>query len=382
MSMGTINRHYFFQLCIATFISTTILLGILLYGNVVKHDEYLLKALTVSPYSFIKLFSLLVPYALSFALPFGFILALLLCYGKWASSNQILALRSLGKGITSWGIPPFLLSLIVSIFSVFIILDWGPKSRAIFDHQKSTILWANINSLLEREKEVEFKLVKDNTILTNKNLEALSEQSISKVSLSVGSTDKNNWYNLRILLFSDKNNLVKIINSKSAIVSKSVDDTKLLLSLKNVDLQSSDHQEAQNIFISFEQWDEPLVFEINNRNDKFNINRVGLRVLLAEANSMSLESNEAKVLIHKGVALGTSSFFLSLILLPISIKSGRKESISNLSIGIALAITYYVTLIFLEELSLSYSQPVFIWIPNVLCIIIGSYLLYEFESSI
>tara|TARA_B110000003_G_C16654076_1_gene535620 strand:- start:5266 stop:6408 length:1143 start_codon:yes stop_codon:yes gene_type:complete len=380
--MGTINRHYFFQLCFATFISTTILLGILLYGNVVKHDEYLLKAMAVSPYSFVKLFSLLVPYALSFALPFGFILALLLCYGKWASSNQILALRSLGSGITSWGIPILFLSLIVSIFSVFIILDWGPRSRALFDHQKSTILWANINSLLEKEKEVELKLVKDNTILTNRNLEALSEKSISKVSLSVGSTDENNWYNLRILLFDENNNLVKIINSKSANVTISDDKTKLLLNLKNVDLQSSDNDQDQNIFIFFEQWDEPLVFEINNRNDNLNIKRVGLRVLLAVAKSKSLESNEAKVLIHKGFALGTSSFFLSLMLLPISIKSGRKESISNLSLGIALAVIYYVALIFLEELSLSHSQPAFIWIPNILSIIIGSYLLYEFESSI
>ena len=380
--MGTINRHYFFQLCFATLISTTILLGILLYGNVVKHDEYLLKAMAVSPYSFVKLFSLLVPYALSFALPFGFILALLLCYGKWSSSNQILALRSLGSGIRSWGIPTLFLSLIVSIFSVFIILDWGPKSRAVFEHQKSTILWTNINSLLEKEKEVELKLVKDNTILTNKNLDALSEESISKVSLSVGSTDNNNWYNLRILLYDENNNLVKIINSKSANASVSNDNTKLLLNLKNVDIQSSDNDQYQNLFIFFEQWDEPLVFEINNRNDKLNIKRFGLRELFAVANSQSLESDEAKVLIHKGFALGTSSFFLSLMLLPISIKSGRKESISNLSIGISLAVIYYVALIFLEELSLSHTQPFFIWIPNFLSIIIGSYLLYEFESSI
>jgi lipopolysaccharide export system permease protein len=380
--MGTINRHYFFQLCFATLISTTILLGILLYGNVVKHDEYLLKAMAVSPYSFVKLFSLLVPYALSFALPFGFILALLLCYGKWSSSNQILALRSLGSGIRSWGIPTLFLSLIVSIFSVFIILDWGPKSRAVFEHQKSNILWTNINSLLEKEKEVELKLVKDNTILTNKNLDALSEESISKVSLSVGSTDNNNWYNLRILLYDENNNLVKIINSKSANASVSNDNTKLLLNLKNVDIQSSDNDQDQNLFIFFEQWDEPLVFEINNRNDKLNIKRFGLRELFAVANSQSLESDEAKVLIHKGFALGTSSFFLSLMLLPISIKSGRKESISNLSIGISLAVIYYVALIFLEELSLSHTQPFFIWIPNSLSIIIGSYLLYEFESSI
>lgn len=379
--MGTINRHYFFKLCLTTVSSTTILLGILLYGNVVKHDEYLLKAMAVSPYSFITLFSLLVPYALSFALPFGFILAILLCYGKWSSTNQILALRSLGQGIRSWGIPTFFLSSIVSIFSVFTILHWGPTSRAEFDHQKSSILWANINSLLEKEKEVEFKLVKDNSILTNRNLDTFSGQSISKVSLSVGSTDRNNWYNLRILLYDENNKLAKIINSKSANVSKSGNDTKLLLDLKNVDLQSSDYDQTNNIFITFEQWDEPLVFEINNRNDELNINRVGLRLLFAVASSDLPKSKEAKVLIHKGVALGTSSFFLSIMLLPMSIKRGRKESISNLFTGIALALAYYVGLIFLEEFSLTHSQPIFMWIPNIICIIIGSYLLYEFETS-
>lgn len=379
--MGTINRHYFFQLCITTLISTSILLGILLYGNLVKHDDYLLQAMAVSPYIFLQLSALLVPYALSFALPFGFILALLLCYGKWSSSYQILALRSLGCDIFSWGLPPLFLSLLISIFSVFIILDWAPKSRAEFDHQKSSILWANINSLLEKEKEVEFNLVKNNKILTNRNLDALSGQTVSKVSLSVGSTDQNNWYNVRILLLNEHNKMIRIINSKSAFVSRSEDNTKLLLDLKNVDLQSSEDDQTQNVFISFERWDEPLIFQINNKNSELNINRVGFEILMQLANSDSIDSNEAKILIYKGVALGSSSFFLSLVLLPISIKSGRKESITNLSLGIALSVSYYATLLFLEDVSFIFSLPFLTWLPNVFCIIIGSYLLYEFESS-
>ena len=200
--------------------------------------------------------------------------------------------------------------------------------------------------------------------------------------MSVGSTDQNNWYNLRILLFDENHKMVRIINSRSAHVSKSDDNTKLLLDLKNVDLQSSEQNQTQNAFISFEQWDEPLIFEINNRNDELNINRVGLELLMKLANSKSTESDEAKVLIYKGFALGTSSFFLSLLLVPISIKSGRKESITNLSLGIILSVLYYTTLIFLEEVSVLYSQPIFTWFPNLLCIIIGSYLFYEFESSI
>ncbi len=377
--MGTINRHCFFQLVLATFISTTILLGILLYGNLVKHDEYLLKAMTISPFAFINFSTLLVPYALSYSLPFGFILGLLLCYGKWSSENQILALRSLGQGIFSWGLPAFFLSLMVSVFSVFTILDWGPRCRAEFDHRKSTILWNNINSLLEREKEVEFNLVKDNKILSNRNLDALSDQSVKKVSLSVGSTDQNIWYNLRMLLFDENDKMVRIINSRSANVSKSSDNTKILLNLKDIDLQSS--EKNQNLFISFEEWDEPLVFEINNKNDNIKPSRVGFDQLLKIANSKSIESNQAKVLVHKGFALGTSSFFLSLLLLPISIKSGRKESIANLSLGVVLSLLYYTALISLEEISFLHSKPLIIWIPNLICAIIGSYLLYEFESS-
>ena len=125
--MGTTNRYYFFQLVFMTLLITSILLGILLYGNLVKHDEYLLQAMSVSPTSFLQLSSLLIPYALSFALPFGFILALLLCYGKWASSNEILALRSLGKGIFSWGIPGF--STFARCIFVFLIhiLTVGPN---------------------------------------------------------------------------------------------------------------------------------------------------------------------------------------------------------------------------------------------------------------
>ena len=119
-----INRHYFFQLLGMTILITFILLGILLYGNLVKHDEYLLQAMSVSPYSFLQLSSLLIPYALSFALPFGFMLALLLCYGKWSSSNEILALRSLGNGIFSWGMPCFILSFLVSLISLYTFLQY------------------------------------------------------------------------------------------------------------------------------------------------------------------------------------------------------------------------------------------------------------------
>ena len=62
-----INRHYFLQLGLMTLLISVILVAVLLYGNLVKHDEYLLQALSISPNTFLHLCALLIPYALSFA---------------------------------------------------------------------------------------------------------------------------------------------------------------------------------------------------------------------------------------------------------------------------------------------------------------------------
>ena len=374
------NRHYFFQLLGMTILITFILLGILLYGNLVKHDEYLLQAMSVSPYSFLQLSSLLIPYALSFALPFGFMLALLLCYGKWSSSNEILALRSLGNGIFSWGMPCFILSILVSLISLYTFLQWAPMNRAEFDKKKSAIVWSNINLLLETEKEIEFNLEQNSTGGTNKNLATLSDEPIHRVSLSVGSMEQNRWSNVRILLLGENGNLLRIINSKSAKIERKQLNSQLILNLKNVDFESSIDSHSSNLFVSFEEWNKPIIFNLSPKGNNLNVKRIGFFELLELSRSDNNQKYDAKVLIHKGYVLGTSSLFLSLVLLPISITHGRKESISNLAIGIFLSVLYYSSITLLEEFSLLHSNLLFMWIPNSLCFIIGTYFIYKFDK--
>lgn len=375
-----INRHYFFQLVCMTILITFILLGILLYGNLVKHDEYLLQALSVSPYSFLQLSSLLIPYALSFALPFGFMLALLLCYGKWSSSNEILALRSLGNGIFSWGMPCFILSFLVSLISLYTFLQWAPMSRAEFDQKKAAIVWSNINLLLETEKEIEFDLEQNSTGLTNKNLATLSDEPIHRVSLSVGSMEQNRWSNVRILLLGENGNLLRIINSKSAMIERNKLNSQLILNLRNVDFESAIDSLSSNLFVSFEEWNKPIIFNLTPKGDYLNLKRIGFFDLLELSNSDNIKKYDAKVLIQRGFALGSSSLFLSLVLLPISITHGRRESISNLAIGIFVSLLYYSSITLLEEFSFQYSNLLFMWIPNSLCFIFGTYLLYKFDK--
>ena len=130
MRINCILKNFFFEILITTALSTVILLVFILYGNLVKHDEYFLQALSIAPDVFVKLLLYLMPYALSFALPFGFSLSLLLCYGKWSSTNQILALRSLGISIFKVGFTGY-------FFVYFNICDFNFRFLAVWSNKSS-----------------------------------------------------------------------------------------------------------------------------------------------------------------------------------------------------------------------------------------------------
>lgn len=379
MNSKIIQRHFFCELLNVTIVSTTILLCILLYGNLIKHDESLLQAVSISKYSFFRLCVLLIPYALSYALPFGFVLSLLFCYGKWSSTKQILALRSLGQGVLSWGKPCFLLSFIVSIFTLYVFLDLGPRNRAKFDREKSRIAWANINNLLETQNSIQFDLG-DTSSRANAlaNLSNLSDEEIETVSLTVGEVFHDTWSNVRITLLGKDRSILRILNSRSVNVQKSKDNSKLFLYLNHVDFESP-VKDSEEFFVTFEKWDNPLIFDLGKKNNETNLKRISFGKLLQESFSNRPQSEIAKVMIQKNFALGCSSFFLCTALLPLSLQAGRKESMSNIAFGLLFSISYFGCLSIFEDIAYSRNWPFFLWIPNVFCFVVGLFLLLRFD---
>jgi lipopolysaccharide export system permease protein len=379
MNSKIIQRHFFCELLNVTIVSTTILLCILLYGNLIKHDESLLQAVSISKYSFFRLCVLLIPYALSYALPFGFVLSLLFCYGKWSSTKQILALRSLGQGVLSWGKPCFLLSFIVSIFTLYVFLDLGPRNRAKFDREKSRIAWANINNLLEAQNSIQFDLG-DTSSRANAlaNLSNLSDEEIETVSLTVGEVFHDTWSNVRITLLGKDRSILRILNSRSVNVQKSNDNSKLFLYLNHVDFESP-VKDSEEFFVTFEKWDNPLIFDLGKKNNETNLKRISFGKLLQESFSNRPQSEIAKVMIQKNFALGCSSFFLCTALLPLSVQAGRKESMSNIAFGLLFSISYFGCLSIFEDIAYSRNWPFFLWIPNVFCFVVGLFLLLRFD---
>ena len=200
MNTSILDRYFFKDLLLASLGNTIVLTCILLYGNLQKNSDLLIQSFAYSPASFLELTSYLIPYSLSMGLPFGFSLAILFSLGRMASNQEILALGSHGVGLTKWARPVFLLSILLSIISVFSHLEWGPKNRALFDERQKEIIWSNLNSLLLQKGHIELNVNSNDPKTSIRGIGELVDDDISRISISVGEILTDTWQNVRIVL--------------------------------------------------------------------------------------------------------------------------------------------------------------------------------------
>lgn len=348
----------------------------------IRNEELLVQALSISSSHFLELFFFLFPYALSMGLPFGFVVSVVFLIGRWSSHGEIVAYRSLGGNIFDLFWVVLLFGILISLVSAYSSLEWSPQNRSKFDIKKREILWTQTNSLIDKG-EIEFTFRAEQHSETSGQLGALTGKRVTKASLSAFQTSGNNWRNLRIVLSGGpKEEVLVVMHARHAFVEKNKERGELILDLRNVDLEygflsgEADDGEAQ--FLSFERWRKPIVFEIDQKDKPKGVKRMGFTELLStiKKNHDSRTRSEALFHLSKNLSFGTSPLFLGMVLVPMGISAGKSESFLNLTLGLGVGLSFYVLgLLFsvlLENIGFGF---VGWWCPNIVCFLAGMHLM-------
>ena len=376
------------ELSKATLVSVTGLTILLLYGNLTRYEDVFIKAVEQDTTQVLQLCVLLVPYALSMAIPFGFTVSLALVLGNWASNREILALNALGTSPRSLLWPFCLFSIFLSCLAIFATLQWGPLNRGEFDKLREKILWENFSLLLIEDGEISFDIDSRKDSKTSQSFAALTSEGegeqVSRASLSVGEFTDNIWSNLRITLFDHEKRILMVLNSGKTIVTKSVEDGLLILDLYDVDLEPVNRgrnffRGGSDLFLNIAHWREPLVIEIGD-GEKKNLKRMSFSELIEIVKNSDNDSEKIKAnsILHKNAALGLSPFFVCLLLLPVTSKSVRRGAVYNLFLGIIICVLFYMigTLAsnFFEKYSWQYMTW---WFPNIIFLSLSLFFMFR-----
>jgi lipopolysaccharide export LptBFGC system permease protein LptF len=108
------DRYIFGQVWSGTFVGVMVLSGVMVLGNVYKKLDQLLGDSRLPFSKVLEFVQLIIPFSLTFTIPWAFLTAILLNFGRMSADNEVTALRMTGQSMWRICRPVFFLALLLS----------------------------------------------------------------------------------------------------------------------------------------------------------------------------------------------------------------------------------------------------------------------------
>lgn len=124
------DRYIAKQVLIGTFTAVAVLACVLMLGNLFKKIEELLVDQNAPPEVVLRFALNVLPLSLMYTIPWGFLSAVLLVFGRLSSDQEITAFRVAGVSLTRLSMPVFAIGAALSIFCLWLNVNIYQIGRA------------------------------------------------------------------------------------------------------------------------------------------------------------------------------------------------------------------------------------------------------------
>ncbi|MBN1405209.1 MAG: LptF/LptG family permease [Candidatus Omnitrophica bacterium] len=358
-----ILRNYILKELIGPFlISLAVFTFAMLVGNMVKMADMVINK-GVSIISIFKIFIALIPYLLSYTLPMALLTATIMCFGRLASDNEIIAMRASGISLYKIGFPVIIFAFLISLFQVH--LNDSIIARA---HYFAT------NAIREVGMKNPAAYLEPGTFI----------KDFKNYIVFIHSINGNKLNNVRIYKI-DENAPTRTIIAQKGEFTSFPEKGIILLKLIN---GSADEPNPKNpnIYykVNFKKYNLTLDLsrELSNAQANKKPKDMSIKELKAEILHMKTQNINSIPLvteIHKKIALAFSGFVFVLVGLPLAINTRRREKSVAFALSLVIILTYYGLFIIGEAIALKEVLPAAIgtWIANIVFFLIGILLIAQ-----
>ena len=358
------DRYIGKQIISATIFGVVVLSAVMMMGNLYKELEPLMVE-SGGSYSLLAKFILsALPFSLIYTIPWGFLVAVLLVFGRLSAANELGSMRMAGVGLFRVALPVYILGLLLSAFSLWLNIQMAPQAK---DKMKFTLYQAvteNPRSLLQPGV-------------------IQSQFAGQKIFIEAREGDEIKGLHMH---YMDKGNPTAMpqvsIYAREAALVINEESKQIRLNLKDVYAETKKPDGTRAIAFIGEQ--QPLLFDYaadKKRNTKPSAmtNQEIREKLRTSPDLTQKDMNKHQNEIYRRYAFSVSCLALSLVAVPLGINGRRKET----STGIALSVLVGLGLLFFFMIADEfddkdgYTALALFWLPNLLCLILGIFLFFK-----
>lgn len=393
--MKTIDRYILKQLISVTFLGVLSLTTLLLLGQLFKELHSLLVESGAPPTIVIDFILQVIPFSLTFSVPWGFLTAVLLVYGRLAADNELTSMRMAGLSLWRLSAPAIGMGIALSGLCYYINIEVAPKGKNAMSDLVMKAAMDNPRNLLNSSQSVT-KLDKVQLYIEQRSGDELRGlhvyplvkgadmssdfDAIHAESATIGEFDRKTRLlqltlknariersggtltdmpaiavmPLRIHIPLDDQRKLKSNRFTNAEISYVLNHIKTTLELNMAALERLEDNASNNpVFPCAEQLWAEVRKDVNYYNS-----------LRKTKNRLAFETEGVQ-----RASFACACIVFSLIGVPLAITARRKDTSTGFAMGILVAAVYFVALVFCElsRKSSGITPYIVLWIPNVLC---------------
>lgn len=374
--MKLLDRYIGREILFTTLFGVSVLTFVLVLGNIFMKLFDVLINHNVPLSIIVSIIAYIIPFSLTYTIPWGFVTAVLLVFGKLSAENELVALKSSGVSITRICLALFVLSFVCVGICLWINLEVAPRAQ---NNMKGEVV----------------KLATQNPLSLFASDHVIDEFPGRKIF--VEAKNGRELKNILVYKLDKESNILRVLFAKKGELETSSD--AVLLHIYDVRYEQRDPDSPSD----FDKIHPGIVMKGSvfsiSLSELYAKNKLQLGPaqqmpgelwreageLMAGPRTPYTESMHAAILteINKRYSFSLASFALALIAVPLAITAHRKETSIGFLFSIMVAFGYFF---FIQLATMAQSNPklhpeLLIWLPNVLFIILGSVLFWRLSRQ-
>lgn len=379
--MNLIQRHVFSHVLATCFAAVALFSLVLMAGTILR--ELLGPALSgqLPLETFGQLLALMIPVVVSYALPMGILSGVLLVLGRMSADREITALRASGLSVAWISAPILFLALLCAALSLAVNFQFMPVAKVAYETELRGAVRKNPVSFI-----VPRTFVRD----------------FPGLIFYTGAKQGNRLTDFWLWELDPQKRVKRVIHAESGGVGYDEDGGNLMLTLEHAVAEARDGRDPENFrtALNTASWDRAtFALPLGKPGETHALNKklqwLTFPQLMAERARLRAPTTDeipgvrlkqlmkVQVAIQEKFAMAFSILSFAIVAVPLGIVTSRKESSVNLSLGLGLAMSYYIGTLLV---SLADSRPalrpdLLIWLPNLGFQALGLWLFYRLDRS-
>jgi lipopolysaccharide export system permease protein len=368
-----LDRYVFRQVLVTSLFAVSILSVVLVLGNIFKQLLELLVNHDAPLELIISFIAYILPFSLTFTIPWGFLTAVLLVFGKMSAEHELIALRASGVSIPRICVTVLLLSLACVGICLWINVDVAPKAQIKMKDALYNIATSNPLAMFGSDKVID---------------------DFPGRKIYVERNEGAQLFNLLVYEMNDNYEPITVVHAQRGLIEPDRENKRLLLHIYDGRFEQRDENAPDDLMkirqgITMQESTLTIsLVELYEKNKK----KKGMSSLTAgelldrlehddkaatpkSAKEAAQEVSAIKTEVNKRFSFSLASFAFALIGVPLAITAHRKETSAGFLLSLIVAFVYFFFIIIADTVrsSPALHPELLIWAPNVLFIGLGAW---------